>query len=138
MLKEILSAVKEKLETLDGISKAEVYKGEYEDGSNWKPVYPSVFYSFNGYKPQLRSKGGIVIGDITQVRIYGADKSLSEAKGLEFIESVIDLLDGARLTVIIDKDTSYIFNVEIADNGMEPYKYSKGLQSFTLDVNIFQ
>ena len=134
MLKELLSKTEEVLETLKAdypLIKIGRYKGEFEDGSEWSPVFPCVFQRLNNYTPLAKGMQREVLDAVTGITLYVADKDINSSKGLDLLEDVIELFNGVTLQTPGFTATAYI-----RDEGMELFGYMKGVEVYILQIAI--
>ena len=101
MLKQLLSKIESYLRTeLTGV-KIGRYKGEFEENSDWNPVFPIVLQRLHSYRPTQKNMLGQVIAADTSITLYIANKDINDSVGLDTLESVISNLDGEVLIVTL-------------------------------------
>lgn len=135
MLKEIIQKIETELKTISGL-KVGRYKGEFEEGVDWSPVFPIVLQRLDDWQPVQKNMQGKVMKADTRLTLYIADKDINSSAGLDVIESVISKLDGKNLTVTLTEDTSVTIKTSIDDGGLKPYAYKNGAEVYTLIILI--
>jgi len=136
MFKENISILETELKKLDGINYVGRYKMEFEENSPADvPKYPCALTQFIGFANTARTKSGMLIKTAMYVKLFIANKSMSEAKGLEFAESIIEAVNEVYMEGIIGEDTIGI-NVSIADDGFKFLGYKGSVDIYTLELII--
>lgn len=135
MLKELLNKIEEELKAQLPTVKVGRYKGEFEEGTDWSPVFPVIFFRLNDYVPTNKSTGGKVLSADTGITLYVADKDINSSKGLDTIEDAIGCFDGVVFKFLSNNATVTV-NVSIHDEGFKLYGYIKGVEVYTLQILV--
>ena len=91
MIKEIIDSLIAQLpKSVDTVKTADRYRGEFEENSEWNPVFPSVFFQVNEFKPEGLMSDGRTVKKRVFLTVYCAN----EYEAAELAESVYDFLDG--------------------------------------------
>jgi hypothetical protein len=82
-----------------GFREVKMYKGELEEGAEYRDVFPMCYVEFAGDQSPDMLAGDKFAEGLSQVELYIADKDYDEPKGLDLCNSVIDLFDGTDMKI---------------------------------------
>lgn len=132
MLKEIrdelLNDIKTALPELGTIGK---YRGEFEEGSDWKPTDTACFVRVTGYRPRVKASDNSILKKTVEMKIYAGANSRHFKDALDIVESLVDLFSGSSITVSGTK-----FNFVIPDEGMDLILYERGFEAYAFIILI--
>lgn len=113
------------------------YKGEFEEGSEWNPVFPSCFIQYSGLKPMeaLKLTDGSYQKAFIYVNIFVGDHDYTEPAVLDMVETLQSLFVKSRLTINIDA-VDYSFNIFLSEEGTQNFAYTKGAELYRIAVKI--
>lgn len=105
------------------IKECKYYKGEFEEGSQWNPVFPVAFVNCSAFNPQQTSQNGW-IATKASVGVYVGIK-LDEKSQQEFFSDFIQWLT-----------TLYADGYEIEVQAGNLVGYFSGIEAYKFDVTV--
>lgn len=125
MLKEIRADLVEFLGDIPGISKADIYKGEFEEDGEWVPVIPCAFVNFTIVRPSVGN------ADLTIARNrYGADIYIADrTDAAQITETVIDELSITDITI-----NDNCFRIKITEVSL--LGYIKNIEVWKIKIEV--
>lgn len=121
-MKELFDLLISKLQTIGVFSLVARYKGEFEEGADWNPIFPACFIRLTGVRPELIGSSGEVLKHRVSFVLYIADKDRDEPLVLELIDAVAG---------ITDIDENPVFLNSISWGG-----YARGVEVYQIEVDL--
>lgn len=82
-----------------GFTEVKMYKGELEEGADYRDTFPICYVDFVGDTANELLAGDMYADGLSELEIYIADKDYDEPKILDLCTSIIDLFDGTDIEV---------------------------------------
>jgi len=121
-MKEIFNSLIDTLRSLNIFSIVDRYKGEFDEGTDWNPVWPACYVRLTNIKPESISSGREVLKYRVSFTLYVANQ---DRDGL----TILDLIE--KVSRIITVDNRPIILVDISWAG-----YIKGTEIYTIEYKM--
>lgn len=96
------------------------YKGEFEEGADWNPIFPACYIRLTGVRPELIGSQGEVLKHRVSFSIYIADADRDEPAVLELIDAVAGIAE-------IDQNPVFLGNISWGG-------YAKGVEMYIIEL----